>query len=52
LEDATEDEDEERDNRWQWCVVTFLLFQVGCTILFDERNKHINDEVIIKDDHC
>lgn len=41
-----------QDKRWQWCVMTFLLFQVCYTIIFDKRNKHINDEFIIEDDHA
>jgi len=43
LEDADKDEEEEeKDNMHDWCVRAFMLFLVGCTILSDERNKHIN----------
>jgi len=40
FEDAPREE-EERHNRRQWCVRAFLIFLVGCTILYDKRNKHI-----------
>lgn len=42
MDDATGEEEEERENRRPWCAMAFLLFLVGCTILFNNRNKHIN----------